>query len=159
MIRAGWICFCGVTEEYRHELKLKLNVLLMSTVVMANDLFLARFNQKSFAYFCHKKTHKKPCDILLRFHSLSPFLYEVLESWLDFTGELEPPEPLARLPQLKCRIKQLLTDLGKVQQMSTLCSMWYTHYSVCYELLTKPHVSSHTTTCLRRFIQHGSPVQ
>uniref|UniRef100_A0A673G062 PHD finger protein 20-like protein 1 n=1 Tax=Sinocyclocheilus rhinocerous TaxID=307959 RepID=A0A673G062_9TELE len=48
---------------------------------------------------------------------------DVLESWLDFTGELEPPAPLARLPQLKCRIKQLLTDLGKVQQMSTLCSV------------------------------------
>ncbi|XP_076846659.1 PHD finger protein 20-like protein 1 isoform X2 [Brachyhypopomus gauderio] len=48
---------------------------------------------------------------------------DVLESWLDFTGELEPPEPLARLPQLKCRIKQLLTDLGKVQQMSALCSV------------------------------------
>ncbi|XP_030637330.1 PHD finger protein 20-like protein 1 [Chanos chanos] len=47
---------------------------------------------------------------------------DVLESWLDFTGELEPPDPLARLPQLKCRIKQLLTDLGKIQQMSTLCS-------------------------------------
>ncbi|KAJ8290760.1 hypothetical protein GJAV_G00017150 [Gymnothorax javanicus] len=47
---------------------------------------------------------------------------DVLESWLDFTGELEPPEPLARLPQLKCRIKQLLTDLSKVQQMSSLCS-------------------------------------
>ncbi|KAG6925676.1 PHD finger protein 20, partial [Chelydra serpentina] len=26
---------------------------------------------------------------------------DVLESWLDYTGELEPPEPLARLPQLK----------------------------------------------------------
>ncbi|XP_051999355.1 PHD finger protein 20-like protein 1 isoform X4 [Xyrauchen texanus] len=48
---------------------------------------------------------------------------DVLESWLDFTGELEPPDPLARLPQLKCRIKQLLTDLGKVQQMSTICSL------------------------------------
>lgn len=48
---------------------------------------------------------------------------DVLESWLDFTGELEPPDPLARLPQLKCRIKQLLTDLGKVQQMSALCSV------------------------------------
>ncbi|KAJ8354247.1 hypothetical protein SKAU_G00218140 [Synaphobranchus kaupii] len=48
---------------------------------------------------------------------------DVLERWLDFTGELEPPEPLARLPQLKRRIKQLLTDLGKVQQMSSLCSV------------------------------------
>ncbi|XP_036393902.1 PHD finger protein 20-like protein 1 isoform X1 [Megalops cyprinoides] len=48
---------------------------------------------------------------------------DVLESWLDFTGELEPPDPLARLPQLKHRIKQLLTDLGKVQQMSSLCSV------------------------------------
>uniref|UniRef100_M3XKU6 PHD finger protein 20 like 1 n=2 Tax=Latimeria chalumnae TaxID=7897 RepID=M3XKU6_LATCH len=48
---------------------------------------------------------------------------DVLESWLDFTGELEPPDPLARLPQLKRRIKQLLTDLGKVQQMAALCSV------------------------------------
>ncbi|XP_046703282.1 PHD finger protein 20-like protein 1 isoform X2 [Silurus meridionalis] len=48
---------------------------------------------------------------------------DVLESWLDFTGELEPPDPLARLPQLKWRIKQLLMDLGKVQQMSTMCSV------------------------------------
>ncbi|XP_063076423.1 PHD finger protein 20-like protein 1 isoform X2 [Engraulis encrasicolus] len=48
---------------------------------------------------------------------------DVLESWLDFTGELEPPDPLGRLPQLKCRIKQLLNDLAKVQQMSTLCSV------------------------------------
>ncbi|XP_064204391.1 PHD finger protein 20-like protein 1 isoform X3 [Anguilla rostrata] len=48
---------------------------------------------------------------------------DVLESWLDFTGELEPPDPLARLPQLKLRIKRLLTDLAKVQQMSTLCSV------------------------------------
>ncbi|RMC14831.1 hypothetical protein DUI87_07007 [Hirundo rustica rustica] len=38
---------------------------------------------------------------------------DVLESWLDFTGELEPPDPLARLPQLKRRIKQLLIDMGK----------------------------------------------
>ncbi|KAL0963539.1 hypothetical protein UPYG_G00307720 [Umbra pygmaea] len=48
---------------------------------------------------------------------------DVLETWLDFTGELEPPDPLARLPQLKQRIKLLLTDLCKVQQMSTLCSI------------------------------------
>ncbi|XP_046725478.1 PHD finger protein 20b isoform X4 [Silurus meridionalis] len=46
---------------------------------------------------------------------------DVLESWLDYTGELEPPEPLARLPQLKHRIRQLLTDLGTVQQIA-LCS-------------------------------------
>ncbi|TRY54063.1 hypothetical protein DNTS_034493, partial [Danionella cerebrum] len=46
---------------------------------------------------------------------------DVLESWLDFTGELEPPDPLARLPQLKHRIRQLLTDLGTVQQIA-LCS-------------------------------------
>uniref|UniRef100_UPI00398E40E7 PHD finger protein 20-like protein 1 isoform X2 n=1 Tax=Pristiophorus japonicus TaxID=55135 RepID=UPI00398E40E7 len=48
---------------------------------------------------------------------------DVLESWLDFSGELEPPEPLARLPQLKRHIKQLLTDLGKVQQMASCCSL------------------------------------
>ncbi|XP_060749544.1 PHD finger protein 20b isoform X2 [Tachysurus vachellii] len=46
---------------------------------------------------------------------------DVLESWLDYTGELEPPEPLARLPQLKHRIRQLLTDLGTVQKIA-LCS-------------------------------------
>ncbi|KAM7124968.1 PHD finger protein 20 isoform 2-T5 [Molossus nigricans] len=47
---------------------------------------------------------------------------DVLESWLDYTGELEPPQPLARLPQLKHCIKQLLTDLGKVQQIALCCS-------------------------------------
>ncbi|XP_028904865.1 PHD finger protein 20 isoform X2 [Ornithorhynchus anatinus] len=47
---------------------------------------------------------------------------DVLESWLDYTGELEPPEPLARLPQLKHCIKQLLMDLGKVQQMALGCA-------------------------------------
>ncbi|XP_027519765.1 PHD finger protein 20 isoform X4 [Corapipo altera] len=47
---------------------------------------------------------------------------DVLESWLDYTGELEPPEPLARLPQLKHCIKQLITDLGKVQQIALCCS-------------------------------------
>ncbi|XP_054446480.1 PHD finger protein 20-like protein 1 isoform X2 [Pteronotus mesoamericanus] len=47
---------------------------------------------------------------------------DVLESWLDFTGELEPPDPLARLPQLKRHIKQLLMDMGKVQRIATLCS-------------------------------------
>ncbi|XP_058524445.1 PHD finger protein 20-like protein 1 isoform X2 [Ochotona princeps] len=48
---------------------------------------------------------------------------DVLESWLDFTGELEPPDPLARLPQLKRHIKQLLIDMGKVQRIATLCSV------------------------------------
>ncbi|XP_064443931.1 PHD finger protein 20-like protein 1 isoform X9 [Mirounga angustirostris] len=48
---------------------------------------------------------------------------DVLESWLDFTGELEPPDPLARLPQLKRHLKQLLIDMGKVQQIATLCSV------------------------------------
>ncbi|XP_047439178.1 PHD finger protein 20 isoform X2 [Mugil cephalus] len=43
---------------------------------------------------------------------------DVLESWLDYTGELEPPEPLARLPQLKHRMKRLLTQLDKVQQIA-----------------------------------------
>lgn len=47
---------------------------------------------------------------------------DVLESWLDYTGELEPPEPLARLPQLKHRIKRLLTQLDKVQQISLYSS-------------------------------------
>ncbi|XP_029287479.1 PHD finger protein 20 isoform X2 [Cottoperca gobio] len=47
---------------------------------------------------------------------------DVLESWLDYTGELEPPEPLARLPQLKHRMKRLLTQLGKVQQIAMYSS-------------------------------------
>ncbi|XP_034389658.1 PHD finger protein 20 isoform X2 [Cyclopterus lumpus] len=47
---------------------------------------------------------------------------DVLESWLDYTGELEPPEPLARLPQLKQRMKRLLTQLGKVQQIALYSS-------------------------------------
>ncbi|XP_051886989.1 PHD finger protein 20b isoform X2 [Pristis pectinata] len=46
---------------------------------------------------------------------------DVLESWLDYSGELEPPDPLARLPQLKNRMKQLLADLGKVQQIASCC--------------------------------------
>ncbi|XP_059508724.1 PHD finger protein 20-like isoform X2 [Stegostoma tigrinum] len=46
---------------------------------------------------------------------------DVLESWLDYSGELEPPDPLTRLPQLKHRMKQLLTDLGKVQQIASCC--------------------------------------
>ncbi|XP_075904069.1 PHD finger protein 20 isoform X4 [Nelusetta ayraudi] len=47
---------------------------------------------------------------------------DVLESWLDYTGELEPPEPLARLPQLKRRMKRLLTQLDKVQQIAQYSS-------------------------------------
>ncbi|KAL2091327.1 hypothetical protein ACEWY4_013590 [Coilia grayii] len=47
---------------------------------------------------------------------------DVLESCLDYTGELEPPEPLTRLPQLKHRIKELLSELGKVQQIALSCS-------------------------------------
>uniref|UniRef100_A0A1A7W8H2 PHD finger protein 20, a n=1 Tax=Iconisemion striatum TaxID=60296 RepID=A0A1A7W8H2_9TELE len=47
---------------------------------------------------------------------------DVLESWLDYTGELEPPEPLARLPQLKQRMKRLLSQLGKVQQIALFSS-------------------------------------
>ncbi|XP_061688701.1 PHD finger protein 20 isoform X2 [Syngnathoides biaculeatus] len=43
---------------------------------------------------------------------------DVLERWLDYTGELEPPEPLARLPQLKHRMKRLISQLGKVHQLA-----------------------------------------
>ncbi|XP_078806249.1 PHD finger protein 20 isoform X2 [Oryzias latipes] len=43
---------------------------------------------------------------------------DVLESWLDHSGELEPPDPLSRLPQLKLRIKQLLSDLCVVRHLS-----------------------------------------
>lgn len=59
---------------------------------------------------------------VLETHWVVSLLPTVLESWLDYTGELEPPEPLARLPQLKHCIKQLLTDLGKVQQIALCCS-------------------------------------
>lgn len=75
-----------------------------------------KVRKKKFNFFgnCFSKTYSNQ---LLSFPSV------VLESWLDFTGELEPPDPLARLPQLKRRIKQLLIDMGKVQQIATLCSV------------------------------------
>ncbi|XP_027131417.1 PHD finger protein 20-like [Larimichthys crocea] len=43
---------------------------------------------------------------------------DVLESWLDHSGELEPPDPLSRLPQLKQRIRRLLRDLCTVRRLS-----------------------------------------
>ncbi|XP_040916759.1 PHD finger protein 20-like isoform X2 [Toxotes jaculatrix] len=43
---------------------------------------------------------------------------DVLESWLDHSGELEPPDPLSRLPQLKQRIRRLLRDLCTVRCLS-----------------------------------------
>ncbi|KAM9751756.1 LOW QUALITY PROTEIN: PHD finger protein 20-like [Menidia menidia] len=43
---------------------------------------------------------------------------DVLESWLDTSGELEPPDPLSRLPQLKQRIRRLLSDLCVVRRLS-----------------------------------------
>ncbi|KAM4562144.1 PHD finger protein 20-like isoform 2-T2 [Odontesthes bonariensis] len=43
---------------------------------------------------------------------------DVLESWLDHSGELEPPDPLSRLPQLKQRIRRLLSDLCVVRRLS-----------------------------------------
>ncbi|XP_040009198.1 PHD finger protein 20-like isoform X3 [Xiphias gladius] len=43
---------------------------------------------------------------------------DVLESWLDHSGELEPPDPLSRLPQLKQRIGRLLRDLCTVRCLS-----------------------------------------
>ncbi|KAM9856192.1 PHD finger protein 20-like isoform 2-T2 [Aulostomus maculatus] len=42
----------------------------------------------------------------------------VLESWLDQSGELEPPDPLSRLLRLKQRIRQLLGDLCTVRHLS-----------------------------------------
>ncbi|KAK2850903.1 hypothetical protein Q5P01_007179 [Channa striata] len=42
---------------------------------------------------------------------------DVLESWLDHSGELEPPDPLSRLPQLKQRIRRLLCDLCIVRHL------------------------------------------
>ncbi|XP_038154317.1 PHD finger protein 20-like isoform X2 [Cyprinodon tularosa] len=43
---------------------------------------------------------------------------DVLESWLDHSGELEPPDPLSRLPQLKQRIRRLLSDLCTVRRLA-----------------------------------------
>lgn len=43
---------------------------------------------------------------------------DVLESWLDHSGDLEPPDPLSRLPQLKQRIRRLLCDLCIVRQLA-----------------------------------------
>lgn len=39
---------------------------------------------------------------------------------MDHTGELEPPDPLSRLPQLKQRIRRLLSDLCVVRRLA-LC--------------------------------------
>lgn len=47
---------------------------------------------------------------------------DVLENWLDCTGELEPPEPLDRLPELKHSVKHLLNKLGQVQQIALVCA-------------------------------------
>ncbi|XP_053281856.1 PHD finger protein 20 [Pleuronectes platessa] len=46
---------------------------------------------------------------------------DVLESWLDHSGELEPPDPLSRLPQLKQRMRRLLRDLCTVRRLSVCC--------------------------------------
>lgn len=67
----------------------------------------------------------------------------VLETWLDYTGELEPPEPLARLPQLKHSMKLLLTELAKVQQIALCCSTWGRQWAVW-------HPYSQTNTALPR---------
>lgn len=67
-------------------------------------------------------------SVMIYFNSIPVYivllfsLSSVLESWMDYTGELEPPEPLSRLPQLKHRMKRLLTQLGKVQQISLYSS-------------------------------------
>ncbi len=55
---------------------------------------------------------------------LNTVSFSVLENWLDYTGELEPPEPLDRLPELKHSIKQLLNEMGKVQQIALTCATW-----------------------------------
>lgn len=47
-----------------------------------------------------------------------PSVSAVLESWLDHSGELEPPDPLSRLPQLKQRIRWLLHDLCTIRRLS-----------------------------------------
>ncbi|XP_076860586.1 PHD finger protein 20 isoform X2 [Brachyhypopomus gauderio] len=60
-------------------------------------------------------------EVMHRMDSIEREL-DVLESWLDYSGELEPPEPLSRLPELKHSIKQLLGDLGKMQQIAVACA-------------------------------------
>ncbi|CAL8324611.1 unnamed protein product [Merluccius merluccius] len=45
---------------------------------------------------------------------------DVLESWLDHSGELEPPDPLSRLPEIKQRIRRLLCDLGTLRRLSVI---------------------------------------
>ncbi|KAG7280841.1 hypothetical protein CRUP_010823 [Coryphaenoides rupestris] len=45
---------------------------------------------------------------------------DVLESWLDHSGELEPPDPLSRLPEIKQRIRRLLGDLGTLRRLSAI---------------------------------------
>lgn len=66
-----------------------------------------------FQNHCKKFSYESPlrCRICL-------FFSTVLESWLDHSGELEPPDPLSRLPQLKQRIRRLLCDLCTVRRLS-----------------------------------------
>lgn len=59
---------------------------------------------------------------MLHVYYLNTVCFSVLENWLDCTGELEPPEPLDRLPELKHNIKQLLNEMGKVQQIALTCA-------------------------------------
>uniref|UniRef100_A0A671PGI1 PHD finger protein 20, a n=1 Tax=Sinocyclocheilus anshuiensis TaxID=1608454 RepID=A0A671PGI1_9TELE len=50
---------------------------------------------------------------------------DFIERELDLAhsdGELEPPEPLDRLPEFKHSIKQLLNEMGKVQQIALTCA-------------------------------------
>lgn len=86
-------------------------------------------NGSCISAFKRKGSELSPSDLLIipfccHLNLFVLFSRLVLESWLDFTGELEPPDPLTRLPQLKRHIKQLLIDMGKVQQIATLCSVW-----------------------------------
>lgn len=95
--------------------------------ITASDTFHITDESKHLSAFNMWGTQKKndpvsytqPCKLKISL-SLSP----VLESWLDHSGELEPPDPLSRLPQLKQRIRRLLRDLCTVRRLS----VWRWHF-------------------------------
>ncbi|XP_036177587.1 PHD finger protein 20 isoform X5 [Myotis myotis] len=124
---AGWSCLHSILKcqlhlqvrEYVSKKVLPEEAPAQKLLDRDGEGLLSSQHQWQFNLLTHVESLQD--EVTHRMDSIEKEL-DVLESWLDYTGELEPPQPLARLPQLKHCIKQLLTDLGKVQQISLCCS-------------------------------------
>lgn len=73
---------------------------------------------RAFFHYNQNKGDNRKTQMVMQLLSPPSALLAVLESWLDHSGELEPPDPLSRLPQLKQRIRRLLCDLCTVRRLS-----------------------------------------